>query len=277
MGLKISTSRAALMAQRDIKVATQNESKELQKLSSGKRIVSAGDDPVGSAQVAKLEAQIRSVGAANRSAKDALSFVQVAEGGLSSVSELLIRLKEITIQGSSEAITQNERDLVVFEYNELISEIDRLAETTEYGDARLLAGKESSDLFFQVGISSEAYDKVAIDQGHFDSTSDHLGLDQTTSADSDYYADALADVDNAIEEVNSQRAELGAFQARFNAVGESNSLYELNLENAKSEILDTDIATAASKLVSAKLKTSAAISVLAQANSLTEHSIQRLF
>ncbi|MDZ4084337.1 MAG: flagellin FliC, partial [Bdellovibrionales bacterium] len=150
MGLRINTNVASLNAQRNLLGTKWGLDKSLERLSSGYRINRAGDDAAGLAISENLRAQVRGLKQASRNAQDGVSLVQVAEGGLNEVSSILIRLRELAVQAASDTIGPVERQFLNVEYDQLVSEIDRIADATEFNGTQLLSGT-GSVLDFQVG------------------------------------------------------------------------------------------------------------------------------
>ena len=140
MGLRVNTNIASINAQRNLRKTRQAMDKSLEKLSSGQRINRAGDDAAGLAISENLKAQIRGLGQAERNAEDGISLVQIAEGALSEVSNILIRLRELAVQAASDTIGSTERKFLNVEFEQLSSEIDRIANSTEFNRVPLLNG-----------------------------------------------------------------------------------------------------------------------------------------
>ncbi|MEK6626140.1 MAG: flagellin FliC, partial [Bdellovibrionota bacterium] len=140
MGLRINTNVASLNAQRNLSQTKLAMDKTLEKLSSGQRINRAGDDAAGLAISENLKAQIRGMGQAERNAQDGVSLVQIAEGALAEVSNILIRLRELSVQAASDTIGNTERKFLNVEFEQLTSEVDRIANSTEFNRVPLLNG-----------------------------------------------------------------------------------------------------------------------------------------
>src|SRR5271155_2011400 len=144
MGLRINTNVASINAQRNLMGSKLDHDKSLEKLSSGYRINRAGDDAAGLAISESLRAQIRGLKQASRNAQDGISLVQVAEGGLNEISSILIRLRELAVQAASDTVGPTERKFLNTEYESLVSEIDRIANATEFNRIPLLNGTGST-------------------------------------------------------------------------------------------------------------------------------------
>ena len=154
MGLRVGTNVSSLSAQRSLGVSSRQQESSLAKLASGTRITKAGDDAAGLAISEKLKANIRGSRQATRNAGDGISMVQTAEGGLNEVSNILIRLRELSVQSASDTIGDQERSFSNNEFQHLTKEVDRLANTTKFNGLDLLTG-EGDSLDFQIGIHND--------------------------------------------------------------------------------------------------------------------------
>jgi len=266
MGLRINTNIQALAAQRHLATNSDMQHTSLDKLSSGSRINKAGDDAAGLAISEKLKANIRSMKQASRNANDGVSLIQVAEGSFNEISNILIRMRELSIQSASDTIGDTERVYVNNEIQQLKSEVDRIANSTEFNGTKLLNGS-SPDLDIQVGIHNDASnDRFTFDTRNKATTLDALALtDVNTSKKEDAQAN-LAKIDDAMNRVNANRASLGALQNRLTSTINNLAIYRENLEAANSRIRDTDMAEEASELTRTNILTQAGVSVLSQAN-----------
>ena len=176
MGMRISTNIAAVNAQRNLFGSQANISDSLAKLASGSRINKAADDAAGLAISENLKAQIRSTRQANRNANDGISMVQTAEGGLNEIGNIIVRMRELGIQASSDTVSNVERGFVDKEVQQLKSELNRIAAVTTWGKTKLLDG--STPVFdFQVGIfNAETEDRISFDASQNVATMDDLAI-----------------------------------------------------------------------------------------------------
>jgi len=266
MGLRINTNIQALAAQRHLATNSDMQHTSLDKLSSGSRINKAGDDAAGLAISEKLKANIRSMKQAGRNANDGVSLIQVAEGSFNEISNILIRMRELSIQSASDTIGDTERVYVNNEIQQLKSEVDRIANSTEFNGTKLLNGS-SPDLDIQVGIHNDASnDRFTFDTRNKATTLEALALsDVNTTKKEDAQANLLK-IDDAMNKVNANRASLGALQNRLTSTINNLAIYRENLEAANSRIRDTDMAEEASELTRTNILTQAGVSVLGQAN-----------
>jgi len=266
MGLRINTNIQALSSQRHLNNASMKHNSALDKLSSGSRINKAGDDAAGLAISEKLRASIRSMKQATRNANDGVSLVQVAEGAMNEISNILVRMRELSIQAASDTIGDPERDYVNQEIQQLKSEVDRIAASTEFNGTKLLNGS-SDPLEIQVGINNDATnDRFVFDTQDKSATISSLGISNVSTLKKEEAQGNLEMIDKAMTKLNANRASLGALQNRLGSTINNLTIYRENLEAANGRIRDTDMAEESSELTRASILTQAGVSVLAQAN-----------
>jgi flagellin len=276
MGLRINTNVTSLAAQRTLGVNNTEQASTLGKLSSGSRIVKAADDAAGLAISEKLKAQIRGVGHAERNAHDGISLIQTAEGGLNESSNILIRLRELAVQSSSDTVGDSERKFTDVEYQNLKQEMERISQVTEFNGKKLLNG--SGDKFdFQIGINNDDFqDRIKYDAAKQNASLSSLGVDELSVATKEGSQTSLAKVDLAIQNVSGQRAELGAIQNRLTSTISNLQSSSENLSAANSRIRDTDFASESAKNTKMNILTQAGTSVLSQANSQGQSALKLL-
>lgn len=276
MGLRINTNTAALNAQRNLYGTKLAYDKSLEKISSGYRINRAGDDAAGLAISESLRGQIRGLKQAWRNSQDGVSMIQVAEGGLQEISNILIRLRELGVQGASDTVGPIERQILNVEYQQMVDEIDRIADSTEFNGTSLLSGV-GAVLDFQVGTRNDAnIDRLSFDASKTDANSAALGVNLTSVADKASAQNSLAAIDEAIVAVSATRADFGAMQNRLNSTINNLSISLENMAAANSRIRDTDIAEETAEMTKQNILMSAGTSVLAQANSSAKSALQLL-
>lgn len=277
MGLRISTNAAAMATNRILSHSTEDTNKSYQRLASGQRITQAGDDAAGLSISENLRGQIRSMGQAERNANDGISFAQVAEGGLTEISNIMIRLRELGIQAGSDTIGDRERTFINQEVQSLTQEVDRIANVTNFNGTPLLnAQAPKGQLEFQVGIRNNENDRIVFDANAIDVRASSLGVDGLNFESIDGARDALDKVDDAMSKIFSSRAALGAVQNKLQSTVRNLGVGKENLAIARSRIADTDIASETSELVRGNILQSAGISVLAQANSAPTQALKLL-
>jgi flagellin len=276
MGLRISTNMASIAANRALSGTSEAQRKSFQRLASGNRITSAGDDAAGLSISENLRAQIRSMGQAERNANDGISFVQVAEGGLNEIGNVLIRMRELAVQAASDTIGDRERGFIDQEVQQLVQEVDRIANVTNFNGTNLLNGEAKGELQFQVGIRAESNDadRILFRPNEYNVKASEIGIDGISYASTDGARDALEKVDEAIGKVFESRAKLGAAQNKLQSTVNNLGIAKENLTQARSRIADTDVASETSELVRGQILQSAGVSVLAQANSLPQSALK---
>lgn len=266
MGLRINTNTASLNAQRNLTGTKLALDKSLERLSSGYRINRAGDDAAGLAISENLKAQVRGLKQASRNAQDGVSLVQVAEGGLNEISSILIRLRELSVQAASDTIGPVERQFLNVEYDQLVSEIDRIADGSEFNGTQLLSGT-GSILDFQVGTRNDPnIDRLSFDASKADANAAALGVNLTSVADKASAQNTLSAIDSAIVSVSAMRADFGAIQNRLQSTLNNLAVSIENLSAANSRIRDVDVAEETAELTKNNILLNAGASVLAQAN-----------
>src|SRR5690606_17618836 len=273
MGLRINTNVSSLNAQRNLGQTKGAQQKVLEQLSSGSRINRAGDDAAGLAISENLKAQIRGLGQAERNAQDGISLVQIAEGGLSEISNILIRLRELSVQAASDTIGQTERKFLNVEFEQLVSEVDRIANSTEFNRVPLLNGT-GAVFDIQIGTRNDPLsDRLTFDASSADVNVAALGLNLASVSDKISAQNSLAAIDQSIQTVSGIRADFGALQNRLQSTINNIQVSSENLSAANSRIRDTDIAAATSELTRTNILMQAGTSVLAQANQSTTNAI----
>jgi flagellin len=266
MGLRINTNVSSLASQRALGKTNMEAQNVLSKLSSGTRIVRASDDAAGLAISEKLKGNIRSVDQASRNANDGISFLQTAEGGLNEVSSMLIRLRELAMQSASDTVGESEREFSNLEFQNLKSEIERIAQSTEFNGTKLLNGT-TKEIDFQIGINNiETEDRVSYDTSKINSTLDQLAFTDANISSKESSREGLNQIDTALHHISGQRAVLGATQNRLISTNNGLEVLKENLSAANSRIRDTDFATETAKNAQLNILQNAGTSVLGQAN-----------
>ena len=304
MGLRIRTNIASVNAQRRLEKSTIEVQDSMSKLSSGKRINKAADDAAGLAVSENLRADVRSLNMAKRNAADGISIVQTAEGGLEETSNMLIRLRELAIQASSDTIGNTERGFLDKEYMQLKDEIDRIASSTEFNGTRLLIGgqevgeelsKGANGFPLEIQVSKDYYASadgldqanpvniIKIDMSKLNAfTSGDGSLDigkaeEGTRVDNKVSAQtSIASLDTAITRVSEYRAYLGAIQNRLTSTISNLGTQTENLSEARSRISDTDFASETARMTQENILQQAGTSVLANANAQPQIALKLL-
>ncbi len=274
MGLRIATNVASQAAIKDIRQNGSEEGDTFAKLSSGKRINKSSDDAAGLAIAKKLEAETRGLRQANRNANDGISMIQVAEGALGETQNILTRLRELSIQAASDTVGEKERGFLDLEYQQLVQEADRIAQSTMYAGIPLIKGDSGTGVMdFHVGAYAGDDNKISFDSDLVNVTASNLDIDGTGIADKDDANSAMPSIDDALEAVSGFRAELGSIQSRLQASSRNLEVTAVNEDAARSRIEDVDYAQAASKMASINVLKNAGMATLAQANNIPRSAL----
>lgn len=276
MGLRIATNTTALNAQRQIAMTRGTLDKSLEKLASGSRINHAGDDAAGLAISEHLKAEIRGIRQAKRNALDGVSLIQVSEGGLNEVQNILVRLRELSIQAASDTIGDTERQFTDREYQSLKQEIDRIANVTQFNGTPLLNG-QAGIFEIQVGThNNPMLDRITYNGEKADSTIEALKLGGESVATKQGAQLSLSVLDDAIVRVSSMRADLGALQNRLQSTINNLAISDENYSAANSRIRDTDFAEEVSEMTKNNILMQSGIAVLGQANNTNQSTLKLL-
>jgi len=276
MGLRISTNVASINAQRNLKGNTDNLSRSLARLSSGYRINQAADDAAGLAISENLKAQLRGMKQASRNAQDGISLVQVAEGGLNEISNIMTRFRELAVQAASDTIGDTERKYLDVEYQQLKSEVQRIAETTRFNGLDLLNGS-GGQVDIQVGVFNDSFkDRISFNTAAASATLASLGLLAESVGSKLQAQTSISAVDQAIVSINAMRANFGAVQNRLSSTIQNLQIADENLSAANSRIRDTDVASESAELARNTIMQQAAVSVIQQANSMPNLALKLL-
>lgn len=306
MGLRIQTNVQSLNAQRQLGLSTSRLNSHMEKLASGYRINKSADDAAGLAISENLRTEVRGLQQARRNAQDGISLVQTAEGGLNEITNILSRLRELTVQAASDTIGPVERGFLQKEFGALKQEIDRIANSSDFNGTKLLVGQTQlpeeiemggnpPPLEIQVGSNwhpmldgpeqQNPTNIIRIDLQNMNALTDgpnslELGGAESPDGariDTKELAQLSMDrLDKAIEKVNSYRATLGAVQNRLqSAVGNLGVRIE-NLDAAKSRIKDADFAEETAGMTQQQILQQAGVAVLSQSNQLPQLALKLL-
>ena len=276
MGLRINTNVQSLVAQRNLGVSNARQASSLEKISSGTRIVKSADDAAGLAISSKMSADIRSLRQDSRNANYGISMVQTAEGGMNEISNILTRFRELSIQGASDTIGDRERGFINKEVVQLRSEIDRIAQTTEFNGRKLLLGN-AGELEIQVGLNNiPGQDRFVFDTKKLAVGTEALGVADVNTVTKNDAQENLAKIDGAIKTLSENRSEVGALQSRLNSTVNNIAIYEENLSAANSRIKDVDIAAETGELTKTNILSQAGVAILSQANNNSMSALKLL-
>ena len=274
MGLRVNTNIASINAQRNTAQVTTRLARNYQRLSTGLRISTAADDAAGLAISERLRSQVRSLAQASRNANDGISLVQVGEGALNEVSNILVRLRELAIQSANGSSSTADKNTIKEEFDSLVNEINRIAQSTEFNGIRLLDGS-SSTVTFQVGINTAAgIDQLNVTLAPALSTS--LGLASVDVGSNGSTSFAITQIDSAINAVSQLRGRFGSLQNRLQSTIANLGVAAESLSAAESRIRAVDVAYETAELTRNNILQQASISILAQANSQPQSALQLL-
>ncbi len=274
MGLKINANVASMNTLNTLSGNKGKLDMTMSRLSSGSKINKSSDDAAGLAISEGIKAKLRGLKQSDRNAQDGISLIQVAEGGLNEVSNILIRLRELGIQSASDTISDRERKLVNIEYAQLIEEVDRIAATTEFNGTNLLSG-QSGSLDFQINTkNSPLADRISFDGSLSDVRSQSLGLSMASVLDKVSAQESLSMVDSAIQSVAQLRSGFGAIQSRLNSTIENLQQSVENNASANSRIRDTDVAEESTNMAKQNILMQTGTAILAQSNQQGQLAMQ---
>ena len=303
MGIRVKTNVASLIAQNALGKSRTEVSSSIERLSTGKRINRSSDDAAGLAVSEQIRARLSSMDVAKRNANDGVSYIQVAEGGLNEVTNVMMRMRELGSQAASDTIGAKERSYLDKEFQQLAQEVGRIVSTTEFNGRKVLQTDGNTAMQIFVGSSSRADvdgsppdidpendpDILSIDTADLEKVAAALdkvstgGLGVSTEEGgsvndlgSTGTADLFNSIDNAVNEVASYRATLGSVQSRLNTAISNIDVTNENLQAANSRIRDVDFASETARFTQNKILQQAGASVLAHANSEPEIVLQML-
>jgi len=268
---------SALYANRAIKFKEWDVNKDIEKLSSGMRINKGGDDASGLAVSEKLRSQVRGLNQAEKNIENAISFIQTSEGYMSETHDIMHRIRELAVQSANGIYTEEDRMQIQVEVSQLVDEVNRIASHAQFNGMNMLTGRFATEaqggnatMYFQVGANMDQRERVFIGA----MTSEALGLtggqaggNQTISISNAELANrAIGTVDAAMKVISKQRADLGAYQNRFEMAAKGVAIAAENMQAAESQIRDTDIATQMVEYTKNQILTQSGTAMLAQAN-----------
>ncbi len=278
MALIVNSNISSLIAQKNVTKASNAFRRSVERLSSGLRINRASDDAAGLAISEKLKAQTRSIYQAVRNANEGVNMLQVADGALSEIGNILQRMRELAEEAANGALGSAERTSIDSEYQQLKSEVDRISNVTEYNGQKLINGAiSSSGLSFQIGFQNTSNDRISVTINKADASTLALNTANAGAVSTAALAQsALQVVDSAISLLTTQRGNIGAKQSRLDSAISNLSTTAVNYESAVSNITDADFAIETATFTKNQIIAQAAVSVLAQANMLPQQALTLL-
>jgi flagellin len=264
-----------------LKFKTVDVRKEMEKLSSGMKINRAGDDASNLAVSEKLRSQIRGLQQAEKNIQNGVSFIQTTEGYLNETGDILQRMRELAVQSANGIYSVEDRGQIAVEVKQLVDEIDRVASHAQFNGMNMLQGQFASaqtggtptnSMWFQVGANMDQRKQVFIG----DMTAKALKVDTTSISTPDSSNQAIGAVDQALLAVNKQRADLGAYQNRFEIAQKGVSTAWENMQAAESIIRDTNMASEMVNFVKDNILQQSGTAMLAQANTQAQTVLRLL-
>jgi flagellin len=271
----INHNMTSINANNSLKFKNVSLGKDIEKLSSGQKINRAGDDAANLAVSEKMRSQIRGLSQAERNIQNGVSFVQATEGYLQETQDVLQRIRELAIQASNGVYSDEDRMYIQVEVSQMIDEINRIASHAQFNGMNMLTGKfagEESALMLHVGANVDQRKAVSVG----DMTATGLGITQISLATADEANGSLATIDEALKTLNKQRADLGAYQNRFEVAQKGVAIAAENLQAAESVIRDADMASEMVNFTRDNILVQAGSAMLAQANTKSQSVIRLL-
>ena len=274
MGLRIANNIAALNTHRWLAIADANLSRSLERLSSGYRINRAADDAAGLAISSRFRAQIKSLEQASRNTTQAVAMLQVAEGTLNEINNILTRLKELATEAASDNVGDSDRQRIDSEKSQLLAELNRISQSTKYANKSLIYSDATSwgvfqTLTFQVGYENQAYNRIQVEFYAINTATLGVdGLDFTSAASAQA---ALGDIESAITSVAAARGEIGAAQNRLQYTESNLAVTIENYVASDSVIRDVDMAKEMTTFTKNQILVQSATAMLAHANMLPQN------
>ena len=273
----INHNMSSLYADRVLNISNDSIMKNMEKLSSGERINRAGDDASGLAVSEKMRSQIRGLNQASKNITNAVSFIQTTEGYLGETTDILQRVRELAVQSANGIYSDEDRMQIQVEVSQLVAEVDRIASVAQFNGMNMLTGRFAAEgpnvMQFQVGANMDQNTRVYIGT----MTAQALGLkgaqggdEQIAISDPEQANMVLGTVDEALKVVNKQRADLGAYQNRFEMAAKGVNVAAENTQASESRIRDTDMASEMVEFTKNQILTQAGTAMLAQANSQSQ-------
>jgi flagellin len=273
----INHNMSSLYADRVTNISNESIMKNMEKLSSGERINRAGDDASGLAVSEKMRSQIRGLNQASKNIQNGVSFIQTTEGYLAETTDILQRVRELAVQAANGIYSDEDRMQIQVEVSQLVAEVDRIASVAQFNGMNMLTGRFAvegdSTMQFQIGANMDQNARVYIGT----MTASALGLkgaqggeEQVTIASPEEANMTLGAVDAALTKVNKQRADLGAYQNRFEMAAKGVNIAAENTQAAESRIRDTDMASEMVEFTKNSILTQAGTAMLAQANNQSQ-------
>ena len=275
--MAINTNTGSLNVQRNLMKSGRMLNSSISRLSSGLKINSAADDAAGGAVSEGLSAQVRGFKQGLENANDANAILATAEGAYNSISDILIRMRELAVQASNDSLTGTERGYINTEFTQLATEITRISDVAEFNGIKLLdgtGGDGSGNFVFQVGTRTTVTDRIGIALGDTDAAA--LGVDSLTTDTLANSQTSISTIDTALQTLATSRATLGSTQNQLTAAVDNLAVTIENLSSANSQIKDADVAAESADFTKNQVLMQAGTAMLSQANGLPQLALRLL-
>jgi flagellin len=276
--MAINTNLASINSTRNMTKTGRNLNNSIQRLSSGLKINSASDDAAGIAVSEGLNAQVRGFQQGMENANEAIALLQTAEGSYNSISDIMIRMRELAVQAASDTLTDKERAYLNTEFEDLTNEITRISDVAEYNGISLLTGTSGAnangDMVFQVGTRNTVNDQIKITLKDQDSTAlgiEALGVDNLANSQT-----AIATIDTALDQLATDRATLGSKVNELTSSVDNLAVTIENLSAANSQIKDADLAKESADFTKHQVLMQSGVAMLSQANGISQMALRLL-
>jgi flagellin len=276
--MAINTNMASINSTRNMTATGRNLNNSIQRLSSGLKINSASDDAAGIAVSEGLNAQVRGFQQGMENANEAIALLQTAEGSYNSISDIMIRMRELAVQAASDTLTDKERAYLNTEFEDLTNEITRISDVAEYNGIALLTGTSGAnangDMVFQVGTRNTVNDQIKITLKDQDSTAlgiEALGVDNLANSQT-----AIATIDTALDQLATDRATLGSKVNELTSSVDNLAVTIENLSAANSQIKDADLAKESADFTKHQVLMQSGVAMLSQANGISQMALRLL-
>jgi flagellin len=281
MALTVRTNIASLGAINQLNRTQGSLTSSLERISSGLRVNRASDDAAGLSVASRMMSDNTSLSQAMRNTNDGISMIQTAEGGLNELNNILVRMRELSVQASNETYNTTDRSMITTEMTQLGAEYTRITDTSNFNRTTLLNSADTS-FDIQVGIQNSTNDRISLDLNSLASEAADVGLATLMGggaaggiASSGLIAVAQANItiiDSALDDISTRRSRLGAFQNRLESAFSEAANYSQNLSAAQSQIMDVDYASESANMTRYQIQQQAGVAALAQAKAIP-HSV----
>ena len=280
----INHNMSAMYANRTLGVTDASMKVSMEKLSSGQKINRAGDDASGLAVSEKMRSQIRGLNMAEKNINNGVSFIQATEGYLQETTDILQRIRELAVQSANGIYSDDDRAQIQVEVSQLVAEVDRIASQAQFNGMNMLTGAFGKDgtrvMQFQIGANMDQNERVYVEA----MTATSLGLagnqgdadERISISDPEAANVAIGTIDEALKTVSRQRADLGAYQNRFEMASNGIAIAAENMQAAESTIRDTDMASEIVEFTRNQILEQSGAAMLAQANTQSQNVLSLL-